>query len=57
MDYDNDGYLDLFVTRYMEWDGAHNKIAGSFDTYCPPVEYPATTNISITTTVTERLRM
>jgi hypothetical protein len=45
-DYDNDGYLDLFVTRYMEWDEAHNKdCGGSYHTYCPPVEYPATTNI------------
>ncbi len=46
MDYDNDGYLDLFVTRYMEWDEAHNKdCGGAYHTYCPPVEYPATTNI------------
>jgi enediyne biosynthesis protein E4 len=46
VDYDNDGYLDLFVTRYMEWDQAHNKdCGGSYHTYCPPVEYPATTNI------------
>ena len=22
VDYDNDGYLDLFVTRYLEWDPA-----------------------------------
>jgi len=45
-DYDNDGYLDLFVTRYMEWDPAHNKDCGGFfHTYCPPAEYPATTNI------------
>jgi hypothetical protein len=46
VDYDNDGYLDLFVTRYMEWEEAHNKdCGGSYHTYCPPVEYPATTNI------------
>jgi enediyne biosynthesis protein E4 len=46
VDYDNDGYLDLFVTRYMEWDEAQNKdCGGSYHTYCPPVEYPATTNI------------
>ena len=45
-DYDNDGYLDLFVTRYMEWDPAHNKDCGGvFHTYCPPAEYPMTTNI------------
>jgi hypothetical protein len=46
VDYDNDGYLDLFVTRYMEWDPAHNKDCGGyFHTYCPPAEYPMTTNI------------
>jgi len=45
-DYDNDGYLDLFVTRYMEWDPSHNKdCGGSYHTYCPPAEYPPTTNI------------
>lgn len=45
-DYDNDGRLDLFVTRYMEWDTQHNKICGGdWHTYCPPAEFPATTNI------------
>jgi len=45
-DYDNDGKLDLFVTRYMEWDTKHNKdCGGNFHTYCPPEEFPATTNI------------
>jgi hypothetical protein len=45
-DYDNDGKLDLFVTRYMEWDLQHNKdCGGSFHTYCPPGEFPRTTNI------------
>jgi enediyne biosynthesis protein E4 len=43
-DYDGDGKLDLFVTRYMEWDFAHSK-ACTRDTYCPPGEFPATTNI------------
>jgi hypothetical protein len=46
LDYDNDGYLDLFVTRYMEWDPAHNKeCGGSYHTYCPPAEFPKTTNL------------
>lgn len=46
LDYDNDGRLDLFVTRYMEWDTRHNKICGGErHTYCPPGEFPATTNI------------
>src|SRR5258708_7309559 len=46
LDYDNDGKLDLFVTRYMEWDTAHSKdCGGNFHTYCPPGEFPRTTNI------------
>lgn len=43
-DYDNDGKLDLFVTRYMDWDTKHSK-ACARDTYCPPGEFPPTTNI------------
>ena len=43
-DYNNDGHLDLFVTRYMEWDADNNKICGgSWKTYCPPGEFPGTT--------------
>jgi len=46
LDYDNDGHLDLFVTRYMIWDTQHSKICGGeWQTYCPPAEFPATTNI------------
>ena len=45
-DYDNDGKLDLFVTRYMEWDTKHSKTCGGdWHTYCPPEEFPATTSI------------
>jgi hypothetical protein len=45
-DYDNDGKLDLFVTRYMDWDTQHSKdCGGDFHTYCPPGEFPRTTNI------------
>ncbi len=45
-DYDNDGKLDLFVTRYMGWDTQHSKdCGGNFHTYCPPGEFPRTTNI------------
>ena len=43
-DFDNDGRLDLFVTRYMEWDMAHSKSCAR-ETYCPPGEFPATTNL------------
>ena len=46
VDYDNDGKLDLFVTRYMEWDTQRSKdCGGNFHTYCPPGEFPRTTNI------------
>jgi len=46
LDYDNDGKLDLFVTRYMEWDTQHSKTCGNeWHTYCPPEEFPVTTNI------------
>jgi enediyne biosynthesis protein E4 len=45
-DFDNDGRLDLFVTRYMEWDTRHSKTCGgSWRTYCPPAEFPGTTNL------------
>jgi len=45
-DYDNDGHLDLFVTRYMEWDTKRSKACGgAWRTYCPPAEFPATTNL------------
>jgi enediyne biosynthesis protein E4 len=45
-DYDNNGRLDLFVTRYMEWDTKRSKTCGGeWRTYCPPEEFPATTNI------------
>lgn len=45
-DYDNDGRLDLFVTRYMEWDTRHSKTCGgAWRTYCPPGEFPPTTNL------------
>jgi len=46
VDYDNDGRLDLFVTRYMLWDTKTSKdCGGNYHTYCPPEEFPATTNI------------
>src|ERR1700686_1384329 len=42
----NDGKLDLFVARYMDWDADHNKICGGdWHTYCPPNAFPATTCI------------
>src|SRR6266702_4740207 len=45
-DFNNDGHLDLFVTRYMEWDTRHSKsCGGAWQTYCPPGEFPATSNL------------
>ena len=44
VDYDKDGKLDLFVTRYMDWDLQHSKSCAR-QTYCPPGEFAATTNI------------
>jgi enediyne biosynthesis protein E4 len=45
-DYDGCGRLDLFVTRYLEWDSRRSKVCGGERrTYCPPIEFPATTNI------------
>lgn len=45
-DYDGCGRLDLLVTRYLEWDAKRSKVCGGeFRTYCPPGEFPATTNI------------
>jgi hypothetical protein len=43
-DFNRDGKLDLFVTRYMDWDTTHSK-ACTRQTYCPPGEFPKTTNI------------
>jgi len=47
-DIDNDGHLDLFVTRYMDWDADHNKICGRRLAYVLVLRmffFPATTNI------------
>ena len=46
LDYDNDGRLDLFVTRYMEWNTKQSKVCnGEYRTYCPPIDFPTTTNL------------
>jgi len=45
-DFDNDGNLDLFVTRYLDWTPANSKTCGAEKpTYCPPGEFPAVSNI------------
>src|ERR1700734_3292181 len=45
-DNDNDGKLDLFVTRYLDWSLKTSKTCGAEKpTYCKPGEFPPTTNI------------
>jgi enediyne biosynthesis protein E4 len=48
-DADNDGKLDLFVTRYVEWTFQTNGQCGEqtpgYRAYCHPDNYEATTNI------------
>lgn len=40
-DYDNDGWLDLFVSNYVAWDGAKEPRCGTPERqfYCHPKEY------------------
>lgn len=45
-DYNNDGRLDLFVTRYLDWDFPANIACGKpFRTYCPPKVYRPISNV------------
>src|SRR6202034_1212280 len=45
-DFDNEGHLVFFVPRYMKWDPRHSKTCGgAWRTYCPPAEFPPTTNL------------
>ena len=41
VDYDNDGWLDLFVTNYVAWDAAKEPRCGTPDQqfYCHPSQY------------------
>jgi hypothetical protein len=46
LDYDNDGWLDLFVTNYVAWDPAADagcRVAGN-PIYCHPRVYPGLPN-------------
>ena len=47
LDYDNDGFLDLFVANYVEFDLKNNIICGEpgMRGYCCPVEYPGVSNV------------
>ncbi|MGH7967722.1 MAG: CRTAC1 family protein, partial [Limisphaerales bacterium] len=42
LDYDRDGYLDLFVAHYLEFDPAHNKpsVQAGVPNYIGPGKYP-----------------
>jgi hypothetical protein len=45
-DYNNDGKLDLFVGRYLDWDFLKNVPCNEpVHAYCPPYIYGPTTNI------------
>ena len=48
-DYDNDGKLDLFVCRYLEWSFDDKRFCGEHRpggrSYCHPDNFPAVTNV------------
>ena len=45
-DYDNDGFLDLFVSNYVRWDPLKEKACGTpeYRLYCHPDNYVGTPN-------------
>ena len=46
LDYNNDGKLDLFVGRYLDWDFSKHVYCGEpVHTYCPPWKHEPITNI------------
>ncbi len=49
LDYDNDGWLDLIVTRYVDWSFANDVYCGErrpgYREYCHPSTFPTTANI------------
>jgi enediyne biosynthesis protein E4 len=46
LDYDNDGRLDLFVSRYLDYDLGRNILCGTpFHSYCRPDRYQGVTNL------------
>jgi hypothetical protein len=46
LDYDNDGWLDLFVSNYVQWDPRTEPRCGSpgYRMYCHPDSYPGLAN-------------
>lgn len=46
LDYDRDGLLDLFVSRYLDWTFEKNILCGTpFHAYCRPDKFNGTTNL------------
>ena len=46
LDYDNDGRLDLFVARYLDWDLQRNILCGTpFHAYCRPDKFNGVSNV------------
>jgi hypothetical protein len=49
LDYDNDGKLDLFVTRYLDWTYENNRHCGDkrpgYRAYCHPDNFDAVSNL------------
>jgi hypothetical protein len=46
LDHDKDGRLDLFVSRYLNYDLAYNLLCGGpFRSYCRPDKYRGTSNL------------
>lgn len=46
LDYDNDGLLDLFVARYLDWSIGRNILCGTpFHAYCRPDKFSGTPNL------------
>ena len=49
LDYDNDGHLDLFVSRYLEWSFRHNRHCGEkkpgYRAYCHPDNFEGVANV------------
>jgi hypothetical protein len=45
-DYDNDGKLDLFVTRYLAWDFDRHRLCGTpIHSYCRPDKFDAVASV------------
>jgi hypothetical protein len=45
LDYDNDGLLDLWVTRYVDHSFTNNQVCGTIRAYCTPQIYTGLSNV------------